>query len=252
MVVFNDKKVINAQRYTMTVNGEDSTIDLYRNEGAVTEEGTPLNAQVFNMAFQAKQDNLVLPENGGLEITSNTDGSNVISVKDYKEVDYTGIPKVMSSDKFSFDYVHWIAQPIHEGNSLALMTVMDKVFKGFDVSVEIGEVYSVTESPCMVLRIVEQTNPLNYIEAQYDFINKTATAKKFIAGLEIISRTVENVNITGLRLVRQTNPSGGYIYKMLDGSNMLGQIETPDTSSDIIEIGTNGCNAQLKFWKIKG
>lgn len=76
MILFKDRVVQYPNRYSVTeVDGVTNIRDIISTPGTVTEEGTPLNAQMFNMLQGFDSKTTVFNTNGSIIETDSTTGA---------------------------------------------------------------------------------------------------------------------------------------------------------------------------------
>ena len=254
MINFTNSQVIYPNRFKMTVisNSEEKTVEIIQNEGAVYNEGTPLTAEIFTDVFSKKQDKLSLSNGAGLRMVDNTDGTVKISQENYDQVDYTHIAQPLPNDIYDVDYKTWTYTPRHPSSMGSIIRVPYRIYQSFDMSFQVGEIVVEGENKYLVYRLLDANDSGNFTECIYDMDAHVLYFYRYENDDCSINQVINNVIFNTFRIIRQTRENGGYIYKFFDGNTYVCQVETSDQDISFVEFGTNGFDAQLKFWKIRG
>ena len=261
--VFKDREVQYPNRYTITKFNQDGSSEsivanIVGDHGTIIQEGTPINAETLNSALNEKQDKLIA--GAGIEIKDNTISALVpLNGFGYEHIAQDIIPRFNSI----VDMTNWSAVPSSTSFNYGEAYVYDVEnsmikYCDFSVDFEVSDVYynvNIDADPTIIVRIKNEEG--NYIVCQYAFVKNRAVLRKGSNWSEYFAVSDVHSNVTNgfckMRVCRKNKNDGSSVYQIyLDNVLVLEQNITDNYNHSAIQIGTIGCKATIKYWKVDG
>lgn len=256
---FIDRNVPNPNVFRITpADGTESYTALLESDcGEIYEEGTPLDAQTLNAAFDEKQDKLSVERNGKLVLTQNADGKTEIAIDDRRPLDYAPLCREIISSDFIPNYATWTAKPAEgpQMDKFCYMQIGNEAYKSVKAEFDLEINQKNVVDPLTYVGILFLDEQGNGVAIDLNTVSKTADFFKLESN--IIQYCFSSAEIKSffkrVKVVRSTENTAGYTYSLFIDDVLIHKVfEQGKQDYSYVSVGNLGSYVDIRYWKIDG